>query len=104
MNKKDVLSEPPSRGPRPDSQETSPLLNAYSDLDHVPTHTENAEDGAALRRNEHDGKNIVHKSHYLFLSEYTMTGDNGEMFDNVPKDKRQLGQVTTCSYGICQWN
>ena len=62
MNKKDVLSEPPSRGPRPDSQETSPLLNAYSDLDHVPTHTENAEDGAALRRNEHDGKNIVYKS------------------------------------------
>ena len=63
MNKKDVLSEPRGPGPRPDSQETSPLLNAYSDLVHVPTHTENplAEDSAALRRNEHDGKNIIHK-------------------------------------------
>ena len=90
MNRKGVLSEP--RGPRPDSQETTPLLNAYSD--HVSTHTENAVDGAALRRNEQEGKNIIHKFSHV-PSEYSMTGDNGEMYDNVPKDKRQLGQVTT---------
>jgi hypothetical protein len=56
MNRKGVLE--PS-GPRTDSQETTPLLNAYS-------HTENtggsAVDGTALHRNEQDGKNIVHEN------------------------------------------
>ena len=91
MNRKGVPSEP--RGPCPDSQETSPLLNAYS---HVPSHTENAVDGAALRRNEQEGKNVVHRSSLHVPIEYSMAGDsNGETYDNVPKDKRQLGQVTT---------
>ena len=89
MNRKGVL-EP--RGPRTNSQETTPLLTAYS-------HTENTGgskvDGTALHRNEQDSKNIVHKTSLHFLSEYSMVGDNGETYDNEPKDKRQLGQVTT---------
>ena len=94
MNRKGVPSEP--RGPHPDSQETSPLLNAYSDHSHVLTHAENAVDDAALRRNEQEGKNIVHRSSLHLPIEYSMAGDsNGETYDNVPKDKRQLGQVTT---------
>ena len=72
MNRKGVLSEP--HGPRPDSQETSPLLNTYSDHFHVASHSENAGgsavDGAALRRNEQDGKNIVHKSSLHVLRWY----------------------------------
>jgi hypothetical protein len=73
MNRNGVLSDP-----RPDSQETSPLLNAYSDhlaLAASPL-TENtglggsALDGAALHRNEQDGKNIVRKTSLLDLGEY----------------------------------
>jgi hypothetical protein len=82
MNTKGVLSEP--RGPRPDSQETSPLLNAYSDDFHVASaasHNENtggsAVDGAALRRNEQDGKNIVHKTSLHVLGESSMQGIMG---------------------------
>ena len=97
MNRKGVLSEP--RGPSPDSQETSPLLTAY--CDDFPGHVASANtggsaaDGTALRRNNQDGKKIVHKTSLHVLSECTMAGDNGETYDNVPKDKRQLGQVST---------
>ena len=91
MNRKDVL-EP--RGPRTDSQETTPLLTDYS-------HTENtggsAVDGSALHRNEQDGKNIplFTKTSLHVLSECSITGDHGETYDNVPKGKRQIGQVIT---------
>ena len=69
MNRKGVLSDP--RRLHPDSQETSPLLNTYCDHIHVASHTENtggsaAVDGAALHRNEQNGKHIVHKLHYMF--------------------------------------
>ena len=62
MNRKGVLSEP--RGPRPDSQETSPLLTAY--------YTGGSGDGAALHRNKQDGKNIVHRISLHILSEHLM--------------------------------
>jgi hypothetical protein len=69
MNRKGVLFEP--RGPRTDSQETSPLLTAYYEHFYVPSRTENiggsAVDGAALRRNEQDGKNIVPKTSLLHM-------------------------------------
>jgi hypothetical protein len=66
MNRKGV-SEP--RGPRPDSQETSPLLTAYCEHFHVASENTggSAVDGAALRRNEEDGKNILFtKLRYMF--------------------------------------
>ena len=67
MNRKGVLSEP--HVPRPDSLETSPLLAVH--YDSIASHTENtggsAVDGAALRRNEQESKNIVHtKPYYIF--------------------------------------
>ena len=73
MNRKGVLSDP-----RPDSQETSPLLNAYSDVASVASPVnENTGlggsapvDGAALRRNEQDGKNIVRKTSLHVLGKY----------------------------------
>jgi hypothetical protein len=75
MNRKGVLSDP-----RPDSQETSPLLNAFSDHFHVASVASplnestglggSAVDGAALRRNEQGGKNIVRKT--SVLGEYSM--------------------------------
>ena len=65
---------PGPRSTRTDTQESAPLLTAYDD--HIASHTENtssggsALDGAALRRNEQDGKNIVHKLSLHGLSEY----------------------------------
>ena len=92
MNRKGVRSEP-----RPDhSQETSPLLTAYCDHFHVVSEYTggSAVDGTALHRHEQDGKNIFHKT--STCSEWILNaGDNGETYDNVPKNKRQLGQVTT---------
>ena len=95
MNRKGVLSEP--RRPSPDSQETSPLLTAYCDHFHVASGNTggSAVDGTALRRNEQDGKNIAYKTSLHVPSKNSMVGDNGETYDNVPKDKRQLGQVTS---------
>ena len=72
MIRKGVLSEP--RGPRPDSQETSPLLTAYYDHFHTENTGGSAVDGAALHRDEHDGKSIVHKTSLHVLSEYSMQG------------------------------
>ena len=73
MNRKGVLSDP-----RPDSQETSPLLNAYSDVASVNENTglggSAPVDGAALRRNEQDGKNIVRKTSLHVLGKYSMQG------------------------------
>ena len=97
------------RRPSPDtSQETSPLLTAYCDRFPVASESENTggsavDDGTvALHRNEQDGKNITHKSSLHVPSEYSIAGDNSETYasDNVPKDKRQLGQVTTWFCGI----
>ena len=97
MNRKGILSKP--RRPSLDSQETNPLLTAYCDHFHVASENTSAGgsavDGTTLRRNEQDGKNIVHKSSLHVPSEYSTAGDNGETYDNVPKDKRQLGQVAT---------
>ena len=56
MNRKGVL-EP--RGPHTDNQETTPLLTVYL---HTENAGESAVDGTAERRNEQDGKNIVHKT------------------------------------------
>ena len=76
MNRKGVLSDP-----SPDSQETSPLLNAYSDVASVASPVNentglggSAVDGAALSRNEQDGKNIVRKTSPHVLGKYTMQG------------------------------
>ena len=95
MNRRGVLSEP--RRPSPDNQETSPLLTAYCDHFHVASEYTggSALDGAALHRNEQDGKNVVHKTSLHVLNDYSIAGDDGETYDNVPKNKRQLGQVTT---------
>ena len=69
---KGKLSE--SRGPGTDTQESVFLLTAYDD--HVASHTENTGgsglDCAAIRRNEQDGENIVHKPSPHVLIEYSM--------------------------------
>ena len=74
MNGKDVLSEP--HGPRPDTQETSPFLTANDDHFYLTSHNENtggsAVNVAAIRRNEQEGKIIVHKSSLHVLIEYSM--------------------------------
>ena len=72
MNRKGVLSE--SRGPRSDSQETTPLLTAYCASENTGG---SAVDGTALHRNEQDGKNIVHKTSLPVLSEYSIQGITG---------------------------
>ena len=52
-------------------------------------------DGTVLYRNEQDGKKTLFtKFHCNVLSDFSMAGNNGETYDNVPKGKRQLGQVT----------
>ena len=70
MDRKGVPSEP--HVPRSNSPETDPLLSAYCD---VASHSEiaggSAVDGVALRRNEQDGKNIVHFTTHF---EYPMQG------------------------------
>ena len=68
-----------------DSQETSPLLT-FDDENAGPS----AVDGAALSRNDRDGEHCLH-NHYLDVLDVDITGDNGETYDNVPKNKRQLG-------------
>ena len=76
MNRKGALSEPP--GPRTDSQETSPLLTAYCDHFYTENTGGSAVDGAALHRNEQDGKNIVHKTTlHVLIDKYTMQGKMG---------------------------
>ena len=71
MDRKDVLAEP--CGSHPDtSPETRALLTAYCDHFHTENTGGSAVDGAALHRNEQDGKNIVHKTSLHFLSEYSM--------------------------------
>ena len=55
MNRKGVSE--PCDGPGPDSQETSPLLTPYCDHAHTENTGGSAVDGAALHRNEQDGKN-----------------------------------------------
>ena len=83
----------------PDSsqpEESNPLLL-------TSTNDENgsgasAVDGAALRRNESHGEHTFPKKKKHVLSEIFNTGDHGETYDNVPKERRQLGQwspVTT---------
>ena len=75
----------------PDSHETSPLLTVD---DHIASHNENPEgsavDDAVLGRNEQDGESIVTKLQTYTESMFNAV-DNGETYDNVPKDKRQLG-------------